>query len=67
MTHNSGIAMSKGADIIVSSKAGTVCGGVRSITISEGAGISVSGKAGTVYGGVRGITISEGADKDCVK
>ena len=51
----------------VSSKAGTVCGGVRSITISEGAGISVSGKAGTVYGGVRGITISEGADKDCVK
>ena len=31
----------------VSSKAGTVCGGVRSITISEGAGISVSGKAGT--------------------
>ena len=31
--HNSGIAMSKEADITVSSKDGTVCGGIQGITV----------------------------------
>ena len=48
MTHNSGIAMSKEADITVSSKAGTVCGGVHGITVwGEEQIRTVSGKAGT--------------------
>lgn len=43
MTHNSGIAMSKEADITVSSKDGTVCGGFHGMKQMG----TVSRKAGT--------------------